>query len=244
MTDPLTLIAQICGAHPALLQGGMLAGLVAAGAAGSVMHCAPMCGPFVLGQVADRMARIPAARMTESCRMAQGLLIPYHLGRLTTYAALGALAASLGSVLGGLPWFGTLRVVLLLAAALLFLLHALGRLAPAHKLGAAARLGRVLRRITQRLDRSGPRGTFATGLMLGLLPCGFVYAALTAAAAATGPLGGAGVMLAFGLGTVPILAVIGVAGRAGLRGGPWARRFAPVLLTFNAGVILLVALAT
>ena len=39
------------------LRGGLIGGLFLAGVAGSVMHCAPMCGGFVLGQVADRIAR-------------------------------------------------------------------------------------------------------------------------------------------------------------------------------------------
>ena len=46
------MIASFCGAIP--WSGGLLLGLFLAGLAGSTMHCAPMCGGFVLGQVADR----------------------------------------------------------------------------------------------------------------------------------------------------------------------------------------------
>ncbi len=243
MTDPFWLFAQFCGTHPQMLRGGMLLGLTAAGAAGSVMHCGPMCGPFVLGQVADRMARLPAARMHESCRMTQGLLVPYHLGRLTTYAGLGAAAARLGSFLAALPWFGTLRLVLLLLAATLFLAHALGRIAPLSS--GSAGLGRLLRRVTRRIDRGTPWGTYVLGVALGFLPCGFLYAALTAAAASGGALAGSLAMLAFGIGTVPLLAAIGVAGRAsGARGQRFAGRFAPALLALNAAVIIMVAVGS
>jgi sulfite exporter TauE/SafE len=51
---------------------------------------------------------------------------------------------------------------------------------------------------------------------LGWLPCGLVYGALTAAAFAGSPAGGAAAMLAFGLGTLPWLLAVGV-GAARLR---------------------------
>ena len=43
----------------------------------------------------------PSVRVAAARR---GLLLPYHLGRLTTYAGLGAVAATLGSTLSRLPW--------------------------------------------------------------------------------------------------------------------------------------------
>src|ERR1700722_7004922 len=98
--------------------GGLLIGLFVAGAAGSTMHCVPMCGGFVLGQVAEGMARLPATRLCEWQRVRRGALLPYHLGRLTTYAGLGALGAT---AMGRLPWFGALSGGLLLLGAALFL---------------------------------------------------------------------------------------------------------------------------
>jgi sulfite exporter TauE/SafE len=94
MDHTLEFLAALCTASPAA--GGLMLGLLLAGLAGSAMHCVPMCGPFVLGQVADRMARVPAVRLCELQRVRGGLLLPYHLGRITTYAGLGALAAAMG----------------------------------------------------------------------------------------------------------------------------------------------------
>ena len=93
--------ASLCTRDTAL-QGGLLFGLFAAGAAGSVVHCGPMCGVFVLGQMSERMARLPPERLCERQRISNGLLLPYHLGRLTTYAGLGALAAGSAAVFGHL----------------------------------------------------------------------------------------------------------------------------------------------
>ena len=61
MSAGLSLIGALCS--PAARQGSLVLGLLVAGAAGGPMHCAPMCGGFVLGQAADRMARLPAAAL-------------------------------------------------------------------------------------------------------------------------------------------------------------------------------------
>ncbi len=127
--EPLHWLAGLCSSDTAL-RGGLLLGLFAAGAAGSVIHCAPMCGVFVLGQMSERMARLPTARMCEGQRISNGLLLPYHLGRLTVYAGLGASAAGSAAVLGRVAWFTSLSAALLAIAAVLFLTHALGRILP------------------------------------------------------------------------------------------------------------------
>jgi sulfite exporter TauE/SafE len=221
-----------------------LLGLLAAGAAGSIVHCGPMCGVFVLAQMSGRMARLPPERFCESRRIGNGLLIPYHLGRLTTYAGLGALAAASAALFGQVAWFGRLSVVLLVLAALLFLSHALARLLPAGvRFDHAPRFWKILiGRLARRIERGSVAGEYLLGLALGFLPCGFLYAAITAAAASASPLMGAAAMLAFGLGTTPVLMMIGIGGHAA--GRRWSRGVqlaAPVLMALNA--VLLLALA-
>src|SRR4051812_45910478 len=124
--EQLQWLGALCSPDAAL-PGGLLLGLLAAGAAGSVMHCAPMSGVFVLGRVADGMAHLPQRLLCESARIRNGLLLPYHLGRLTTYAGLGAAAAGSASVFTGSGWARPLSVTLLLLAAALFASHAIGR---------------------------------------------------------------------------------------------------------------------
>jgi sulfite exporter TauE/SafE len=46
----------------------------------------------------------------------------------------------------------------------------------------------------------------------GLLPCGFVYLALAGAAATGNSLGGMNYMLLFGIGTVPVMITLSLAG--------------------------------
>jgi sulfite exporter TauE/SafE len=245
MTGPLLLsLTAWCSTSGPLAGGGLLLGLFVAGAAGSTMHCVPMCGGFVLGQVADRMAAMPAARLCEWRRVSVGALLPYHLGRLTTYGGLGLVAGLGGAILATLPWFGLLSAALLLAAATLFLLHALRRAVPmlSRILPGLERApqswNRAIARLTHNLDRSRRGGGYLLGLALGFLPCGFLYAALAAAAASSSPaLGGLG-MLAFGLGTAPALIAVGIAGQAA--GRRWQRGMAvaaPAVMLLNAALL-------
>jgi sulfite exporter TauE/SafE len=53
------------------------------------------------------------------------------------------------------------------------------------------------------------RSTFSAGLFTGLLPCGLVYAFVSLAASTGDLLHGAATMLAFGLGTVPLMVLTG-----------------------------------
>jgi sulfite exporter TauE/SafE len=243
MLESLSWLSALCTSDSAL-QGGLVFGLFIAGAAGSVIHCGPMCGVFVLGQMSERMARLPPERMCERQRIGNGLLVPYHLGRLTTYAGLGALAAGSAAVFGQVAWFGHLSAALLVVAALLFLTRALGRILPiGARFDRAPRFwGKLIGGFTRHIPRGSVFGEYLLGLALGFLPCGFLYAAIAAAASSGRPAMGVAAMVAFGLGTTPALMVVGIAGHAaGRRWNRGVTAAAPVLMALNAVLLLMLA---
>ena len=215
---------------------GALASLLLAGLLSGMTHCAGMCGPFVLAQVGPRLAAVPAARLTSMWRLSGAAALPYQLGRMTTYAALGAAVGAAGGLLPLVSPAVAAAALSLVAA--MFLLHGLGRLQPAGVPWAGALSGLAARL----LDRPfGWRG-YAVGLGLGLLPCGVVYAALAVAATTGSATTGGLAMLLFALGTVPGLAAVGWAGHAAMRRWQRPLRHLPAaLLLLNAAMLLLLA---
>ncbi len=216
----------------------LVAAMLLAGTVGGFTHCVGMCGPFVLAQTTARLESVPASDMREFHRLAGAALVPYHLGRATTYVALGALAGMAGQGVRSIPGLDWVAAGWLAVAATMFLAYAVfgsGLL----RGGGEGRLGRLLAGAARALvARPVGRHGYALGLMLGFLPCGFLYAALAVAAGSGGALGGATAMAAFVLGTVPGLLVVGLTGH--VAAGRWRRVAsvaAPLLMVANAAML-------
>lgn len=197
---------------------------------GSV-HCAAMCGAFAC--FAAGAARGPVARH-----------LPYHLGRLASYLLLGGIAGAVGTGLDRVGRLAGIADAAVIAMALL--LVGWGVHAMVTGLGAGGRVIRVpawwQRRVgvlLARLEAGGPalRGG-VTGLLTGLLPCGWLWAFVTVAAGTADPLRGALVMAVFWLGSVPALVVV-AAGLARLT-GRWQQR----LPLASAAVVALLGLVS
>jgi sulfite exporter TauE/SafE len=250
------VLSAVCGSIAPT--GGVLAGLFLAGAAGSALHCGPMCGGFVLAQVANRLSDIHSGRLSEWSRVEAAMLLPYHAGRITTYALLGAVSGLGGALLAGVPYLAALLLALAAAGFLSMALRSrtvsrplgatpcrtrcgLGNTPAAHQPGRRSPLSFLDGFAPRITGRSGP-GSLGLGLLLGLLPCGFLYTALAVAAAGQSPLLGALGMALFGLGTVPVLVAVGIAGHAaGRRWSRAAARITPVAMVVNAAVLLVLA---
>ncbi len=204
----------------------------------SSIHCVQMCGPIVLSY------SLPLAGGGASQHELALAHLWYNLGRVTTYAALGALAGAAGGAIGlaahlaGIAHGGRIAAGVALIAAGVYLS---GILRPSGLIridspGIAARLARVGKRFMLSVR---PTGKFRLGLVLGFLPCGLVYAALLKAVDAGSALGGALTMLAFGLGTSLALGATGLASAAfGWRFGRWSNALAGASIMF-AGALLI-----
>lgn len=168
------------------------------GLAGS-LHCAGMCGPLVLA--------LPPLLGRTGAQFAGKLAC--NAGRIGTYAILGLLFGLFGQLLG-LAGFqrwvslaaGAAILLSLLALPLRGATNLIAR--PVNSLKFA--LGKLLK------ARSLP-AQFGCGALNGLLPCGLVYVAAAAAAATGDALGGLQYMTLFGLGTLPMMLAMALAGQ-------------------------------
>ncbi len=219
---------------------GLALSLFLAGLGGSALHCVGMCGPFVLGQVMSDAERIGTGKnYGEWRRLAGAALLPYHLGRMVTYSALGAAAGGVTALFAATSVFNVLSGLLLILGAAVMLAQAVGL-----ALGSVAPQKSWVQHLAGPLTTShSAPGRFALGLVLGFLPCGLIYGSLGAAAGTGSVVQGALAMAAFSLGTTPALIAVGWGGvLLRRRWQELARWIASPLLVFTA--LLMLALAS
>ena len=169
-------------------------------------HCVGMCGPLIFA--------FPGRT---------GLFIShawYHLGRVTTYVAVGAVLGGVGAVLSTLTGVDTASDVAgvqiwvrVFAAALLAVLGLI-RLGWVREprwfdLLNPERIPGFKRAVSGASDSRGQAVFFLLGLLLGFLPCGLSYGAFAQALGTGSASAGALLVLAFAAGTVPGLLLLG-----------------------------------
>jgi len=210
-------------------------GFLTLGLLGGFGHCVGMCSPFVLF-VSRRYARPDGWR--SAAFAAQGW---YTAGRVVTYAVLGAIAGALGGFVelaGGLIGFQRAASVVAGGVLVVWAIVALSDLVP--RLGTG---GTLFARVAGALKGRVPGHPFATGLFLGLLPCGLLYSALIAAAARGGAPEGAAALALFGIGTAPALFGVAVADELLARNRAFLNRLSQVFLLVMGAWFLWTGLA-
>jgi hypothetical protein len=199
-----------------------LLGFLTLGLLGGFGHCVGMCSPFVLF-VSRRHGGAGGGRGT-----ALAAQLWYTVGRIATYTALGSVAGALGGVvqLAG-PLLGVQRAAAVVAGGVLVVwaLAALSDVVPGLDTG-----GRLFARAAGAVKGRVPGHPFATGLLLGLLPCGLLYSALIAAVARGGPIDGALALTLFGVGTAPALLGVSLADELLVRHRVVVNRLSQVVL--------------
>jgi sulfite exporter TauE/SafE len=208
---------------------------IALGAAGS-LHCAAMCGPLVATVRRGALARtVDETRATAWLGRAQG--IAYHGTRVAVYGAMGLIAGAIGRVVT----FGGLGRGLAVASGLVLIAMATQRISGS--VAGVSRVGRAIARAmatVRRVAQTRPLAAAAlAGGLNGLLPCGLVYAALTAAVSTGRPLVAATFMIGFGLATTPVLAAVWIMSRAPALPSQAARRFLAPAAVALVGLLLI-----
>ena len=171
------------------------------------LHCVGMCGGFVAfyaGQLGSKKAWVAH--------------LAYNGGRLVVYLLLGAIAGGLGAALDlASETFSARRIAALVAGLTMLvwggvmLLQSIGVQFPRVGMKGPGFMARLLARVEKSL---GQKSLVTQALLLGvsttLLPCGWLYAFVISAAGSGGVVSGLILMLAFWLGTVPLLLGVGL----------------------------------
>jgi len=181
-----------------LLGSALILGLLGGG------HCLGMCGGL--------MGALTLAIPPEQRGRRLQLLLAYNVGRILSYTCAGLLVGLAGWAVASSPAALALRVLaaLLLIAMGLYLAGWWSGLTRIEALGRG--LWRHIQPVASRLlpVSSLPRALLL-GALWGWLPCGLVYSTLLWAASQGHAGYSAALMLAFGLGTWPVLLATGLA---------------------------------
>ena len=159
------------------------------GFAGS-LHCIGMCGPLAM------MISGPNQKLIFLNRLV------YNLGRTLTYMVLGAAIGFIGTF----AKIGGIQNIFSIAVGLSIIVFVLFYKAQPFFLSFFNRIISQLKKSFINHRKGGKfYSAFATGALNGFLPCGLVYAAIAVAVVQESIFMSAGVMLLFGLGTIPAL---------------------------------------
>ena len=161
-----------------------------------------MCGPIAIV--------LPLNNQSWFARISGGLL--YNTGRTITYALLGAIfgLAGMGLALGGMQqWVSIILGAVMILAVLIPRIVAAG-----NKMAILTEsLTGLLKKPFVKLFRMRTYSSlFLIGLLNGFLPCGLVYIALAGALVMSQAYEGSFYMIFFGIGTIPMMLAISVAG--------------------------------
>lgn len=161
------------------------------GFAGS-MHCLGMCSPLAMAVTSMK----PAAVLNR---------IVYNSGRILTYAAMGAIVASVGLFLP----FQKFQNVISIGLGIILLAIGLGGIKSLQIPGISRWVQRgtsqLKKLFARQINQRSRAAMFVMGSLNGFLPCGLTLIALTWCLSLQGPVDGFNFMLLFGVGTLPVM---------------------------------------
>ncbi|GAA4885074.1 sulfite exporter TauE/SafE family protein [Flaviramulus aquimarinus] len=158
-------------------------------------HCIGMCGPIAFMLPVDQ---------TNSVKKVSQIAI-YHFGRLLAYSIIGLVFGLLGK---SLYIFGIQQQLSIIIGVLMILVVLIPQ-KTFNKYNLSKPLYKIISKVKSTLGIAMKKKTLDTfitiGFLNGFLPCGLVYMALFAAIASGNAINGSLYMVAFGIGTIPLM---------------------------------------
>ena len=172
-------------------------------------HCAGMCGG-IIGTLHNGVADVANGKKQQIWYS-----LAFNGGRLLSYAVAGMIAATLGSSLIALIGIERSHAIMQMIAGAFMLVLGLSIAGWWSGLNRIESFGYQFWRRLQPLTRHfipvrSKTRALLLGTLWGWLPCGLVYSALVLVSASGNALQGGLTMLAFGLGTLPMMALLGL----------------------------------
>lgn len=165
-------------------------------------HCAGMCGPIAIA--------LPLHGNTIPQKIFGGAL--YNIGRTVTYGIMGAIFGFLGQGVGMLGFQQKISVVMGALMIISVLFPALFKNQYRMDKSWFSFVRKLKKSIGKMFSIRSFSSLFFIGLLNGLLPCGLVYMAIAGAIGTGGVVEGSLYMILFGLGTIPMMLSISLAG--------------------------------
>ena len=193
------------------------------------LHCVGMCGPIAIA--------LPYKKESKLVMVSSGLL--YNMGRVTTYSFLGLIIGLIGKgvfLAGFQQWLS-------IGLGILMLIIALFAIPVESKIASISFIKKPYARLQQLLGRflrqNSWKALYLTGVLNGFLPCGLVYLAIVGAVSMASLEQGVAYMALFGLGTIPLMLVVSLAGTVvSMRFKTIIRKLYPVFMVVFAALLI------
>lgn len=165
-------------------------------------HCAGMCGPIAIA--------LPLHGNTVPQKIFGGAL--YNIGRTLTYGVMGAVFGLLGQGIQLIGFQQKVSVIMGVLMIISVIFPAIFKNQYRMDKSWFSFVGKLKSTIGKMFSIRSFSSLFLIGLLNGLLPCGLVYMAIAGAIGTGGVVLGSLYMILFGLGTIPMMLSISLAG--------------------------------
>jgi uncharacterized protein len=165
-------------------------------------HCIGMCGPIAVA--------LPLGNRNWMGKLSGAML--YNIGRSITYGILGAIFGLLGRgiQMAGFQQWASIVIGIVMIMTVVFPFMFKGKFNVEQLLFGYA--GRLISKFRALFGISSYKNLLLIGLLNGFLPCGLVYVAVAGAINTNDMIMGVLFMIVFGLGTIPIMLSVSLAG--------------------------------